>query len=192
MISNHYDSKMNTHPRFAWACEFTDLEILAITLLRDRIAQRGGDYYTLSGIYEIGKNITHEELIKKLEYQSRLNPEHNPFQELADAQGKWSDKTFGKGRFKEMRSIDISEHLQDESKELTEALVNYFDDKSMENKKKLEMEVADNFLLLIDVCNKVKISTDHLVHLGNTKLLINKTRKWGKPDERGVFKHIEE
>lgn len=67
-------------------------------------------------------------------------------------------------------------HLRDELKELEEDPGD-------------ALEIADCFILLLSISEMAGVD---LLSAGETKFEINKNRKWGKPDERGVVKHIKE
>lgn len=57
------------------------------------------------------------------------------------------------------------------------------------------MEFADCFLLLIDAYRKYygdDVDMQTLIDLSSEKLDIVEKRKWGKPNEHGVYKHIDE
>lgn len=112
-------------------------------------------------------------------------------QELQDKQGKWSDKTFAGGQYNPSRSIPISHHLQKETEELTEALEEYFnEDVNEENWEAMKFEIADCFLLLIDISHKIGMDMPEIVEYSEKKYQINKVRVWGEPDENGVIEHI--
>lgn len=48
-------------------------------------------------------------------------------------------------------------------------------------------EMADIFILLL---NLAEMNGFDLMHEARAKMTKNRARKWGKPDERGVCKHI--
>ncbi len=53
-------------------------------------------------------------------------------------------------------------------------------------------EWADCLLLLLDAARRAGVDADQLILAAFKKLEVNKTRKWGKPDENGVIQHIKE
>jgi hypothetical protein len=92
---------------------------------------------------------------------------------LQDVIGYWGDQTFT-----EATPESIMAHLEDEIKELKNA-------NTIEQKMK---EAADCTILLFQFAHKVSFSLcDAVIE----KHIINKQRKWGQPDERGVVRHID-
>src|SRR4029077_13537606 len=92
---------------------------------------------------------------------------------LQMAIGSWSDTTFPNSCRK-----TILRHLSDEVKELFAAQ----DDE-------LPHEIADCIMLLLHLAHKQKISARDAIR---EKFEIVKQRKWGKPDEHGVVRHVTE
>lgn len=74
-------------------------------------------------------------------------------------------------------------HLKEEVTELQVAVDNG-------NKKEINDEIADCFMLLFDVAHDLKITENDIIRFSRVKLGINKDRKWGKPDNNGVIHHI--
>jgi len=116
-----------------------------------------------------------------------MNKKLEKIQELQNEVSKWSDSQFDNGMFIPSRSIPISKHLQKESKELTEAIENYFKTGRYDN---VMEELADVFILLLDVSCHIGSNVDALVTSAYNKLEINKSRKWGLPDKEGIVEHI--
>ncbi len=113
----------------------------------------------------------------------REQPDVDKWQKLADDIRLWSDATFGDGQ----RNPAIVYHLRKEVDELIECFEVYpekWDDK-------LGIEFADCMMLLLDSASHAGISVQQIMDYTRKKLEINKTRKWGKPDENGVIEHIE-
>ena len=106
-------------------------------------------------------------------------------QNLMNEIQQWSDDTFDNGEFNKKRSISISHHLLKESKELTEALTETF-----ENKEHVKEEIIDCLTLILDTSAHYGIDASELIDGCYEKLEINKNREWGKPDENGVVEHI--
>lgn len=120
-------------------------------------------------------------------------------QKLQDEVKKWSDSTFGMHR----SGIPIINHLKAETDELIEALINNHrgiyanttEDalkRLRKSKDRILMEFADCFMLLIDAAAHEQITIDMLVNATKQKLEINKTRKWGEPNELGYFEHLKD
>lgn len=55
-----------------------------------------------------------------------------------------------------------------------------------------DMEYADVLLVLLDAYRTKGGDANQLMNYAYGKLAINKNRKWGKPDENGVFSHIKD
>lgn|SRR5574337_662218 len=53
------------------------------------------------------------------------------------------------------------------------------------------LEFADCFMLLYGAAAKSGMSYKDICQAVDEKMSINKLRKWGKPDENGVVKHVE-
>lgn len=100
---------------------------------------------------------------------------------LFDRVTKWQDETFGKAT-----PISKLHHLEDEIEELMEGFA------EMKNSDEIKSEYADCFLLLYGSAAKFGMSYDDINLAISRKMDINEKRKWGKPDEQGVVRHIEE
>lgn len=74
-------------------------------------------------------------------------------------------------------------HLKEEVTELQVAVDNG-------NKKEINDEIADCFMLLFDVAHDLKITENDIIKFSRVKLGINKDRKWSNPDNNGVIHHI--
>ena len=74
-------------------------------------------------------------------------------------------------------------HIKEEVTEVQSA-VDYDD------KKEINDEIADCFMLLFDVAHDLKITENDIIKFSRAKLGINKDRKWGKPDNNGIIHHI--
>jgi NTP pyrophosphatase (non-canonical NTP hydrolase) len=58
-----------------------------------------------------------------------------------------------------------------------------------------QIEFADCFLLLVDAYRKYygdNVDMQALIDISSKKLDVVARRKWGKPNEHGVYKHIKE
>jgi len=94
---------------------------------------------------------------------------------------QWSDDTFGLGR----TGRPIAHHLKKEIDEVIDAIDN-------SGYNRVKFEIADCFILLLDVASHEGISVGEILDASEEKMEINKKRKWGEPDENGVVEHIEE
>ena len=131
-------------------------------------------------------------------YEGSMDGVHS-FQELQNDIKKWSDETFGKHR----TGKPIAYHLKKEIKELIEALEDFHQGvysydvtvgalEVVNKRRRIKMEAADCFTLLIDILAHEQLTIQDLYEGSIEKLEINKNRKWGKPDENGVIEHIKE
>jgi NTP pyrophosphatase (non-canonical NTP hydrolase) len=111
-------------------------------------------------------------------------------QELIELGREWSDSKFDNGNFTPERSVPISLHLKKEVIELTDALKDYFNNPTDDNKKELLFEFADCYLLLGDCATHAGFTMKEIKDAEYEKLQINKTRKWKKPDINGIIEHI--
>jgi len=121
-------------------------------------------------------------------------------QKLQNDVMKWSDDTFGKYR----TATPMAFHLKKEVDELIDALERLYEgtylnsdltqigvQELMRKNKRILYEIADCLMLLIDCAAHAQIDINTLIDTAETKLEINKNRKWGKPDGNGVVERIE-
>lgn len=94
---------------------------------------------------------------------------------------QWQKETFGQAT-----AISKISHLKQEILELEEEL------KSIEDgsHSKTVLEFADCFILLFGAAASYGFHYDDIIECIETKMVINKNRVWGKPDENGVVNHI--
>lgn len=93
------------------------------------------------------------------------------FQELQNKIGEWSDETF-----KESSLKSLHEHLVEEVDELGN---NPFD----------VMNYADVLILLMVLARKCEYNMSELEKAVEVKHIINVSRIWLEPDERGITRH---
>lgn len=74
-------------------------------------------------------------------------------------------------------------HLKEEVTELQVAVDNG-------DKKEINDEIADCFMLLFDAAHDLKITENDIIKFSRAKLGINKDRKWSNPDNNGLIHHI--
>lgn len=91
---------------------------------------------------------------------------------------RWQDKTFTKAT-----PLTCINHLEEEVGELKA---------DIERGEYSLGEIADCFLLLFAICNKCGLDYDDVVDAIDKKMIVNYSRKWGNPNEKGYVKHIEE
>lgn len=111
---------------------------------------------------------------------------------------EWSDSTFGNQR----TGKPIAYHLKKEIDEVITAIERLeeriFTEKGdiqevyREEHRRVKFELADCFILLLDVAAHENITVTQLFDASEEKMEINKKRKWGEPDENGVVEHIKE
>ena len=105
-------------------------------------------------------------------------------QKLMTDISEWSNKTFGDGQ----RNPAIVYHLKKEVNEL----IAVFEGNPRNAHRQLWFEYADCLMLLLDSALHAGFTARDLIDATREKLEINKTRKWGKPDENGVIEHVEQ
>lgn len=91
---------------------------------------------------------------------------------------KWQESTFPGGTAKARM-----EHLGEEVNEVIVEL-------DGNNAESLLEEFADCFILLSGTIVAAGFTMEDIYAAMEKKLAINKTRKWGKPNDQGVAKHI--
>ena len=101
-------------------------------------------------------------------------------QELFDEITQWQKETFGV-QFTPLSKIA---HLAEEIQELVADL--------QENSPYTRLEYADCFILLFGSAAANGMTYEDICNAINEKMIINKARKWGKPNEQGVVNHIKE
>jgi len=94
---------------------------------------------------------------------------------------QWQNETFGQAT-----ALSKIAHLKQEIEELKTEL------ESTENGaySKTVMEFADCFILLFGAAASYGFQYDDIIECIDVKMVINKDRVWGKPDENGVVNHI--
>lgn len=95
---------------------------------------------------------------------------------------RWQKETFPHGS-----NVSKLKHLEEEIVELMEELKS-----TSPNPENIRNEYADCFILLFGSAHINGYEYDDIVNLIRDKFEIVKKRKWGKPDEHGVVKHIKE
>jgi len=119
----------------------------------------------------------------------------NSLQLIQNDIASWSDKTFGTDK---LRHIGMASHLVEESNELKRALkiieynkLNGYSREEIQLRKDAAlMELADCFILLLDIARKLGWSVIDILPAIRRKMLINKARKWGKSNSDGSVNHI--
>lgn len=93
----------------------------------------------------------------------------------------WQKVTFPKAN-----SLTKLYHLQEEVKELIEAIEAGYDEALIRD------EYADCFMLLFGSAESRGNDYESVCNITQTKFDVVKTRKWGTPDKNGVVHHIKE
>lgn len=83
-------------------------------------------------------------------------------QHLQNCQRKWSDWTFDDGKFRNSRSLPISNHLHDDVGSLRSALEVYTVDPSDATIEDVKTALADTFLNFLDCAAHVGFSVESL------------------------------
>ena len=118
-------------------------------------------------------------------------PTTEELQKLMDDIAEWSDKTFGYDLAN--RAIPILEHLKKEVAETIEAIkCDHNQDHQEANYVFLKayLEYADMFMLILDSARCFGMDASDLIGYTRMKLEVNKKRKWGAPDEKGIVELI--
>lgn len=89
-----------------------------------------------------------------------------------------------KEKFGDATPLSKIAHLAEEVIELYEAINN------KEPEQNIRMEFADCIMLLFGAAKAHGLSYEDICEAIAQKYEINKSRKWGEPDENGVVKHI--
>ena len=112
------------------------------------------------------------------EYATQKHIPTDELQEFMNDVHKWADDTFGKERTAKAPLY----HLK---KEVDEAV------KAMEQgiRENTLTELADCFILILNASSKYRMTFKELLEASKEKMIINKSRKWGKPDRNGVVEH---
>ena len=100
-------------------------------------------------------------------------------QQLINDIAAWSDEAFGEVS----TPVAKLKHLQKEIPELIESI-------EKNDSEELRHELADCFMLLLDCARKCGFTSNDIIDATYTKLEINKSRTWNKPNSDGVFEHV--
>ena len=168
--------------------------------------EKAADLYLAEQPLPPAEGATAEEFLKGCEHDGSFIPVHevirlmNAFaasqkqqptaegaeklQKLMTDISEWSNKTFGDGQ----RNPAIVYHLKKEVNEL----IAVFEGNPRNAHRQLWFEYADCLMLLLDSALHAGFTARDLIDATREKLEINKTRKWGKPDENGVIEHVEQ
>lgn len=90
----------------------------------------------------------------------------------------WQNQTFPAAT-----ALSKCHHLKEEVNEL-------FVEVEQNNQQNAKKELADCFILLFGIADKLGLTYQQLVEIIYEKQQININRKWGNPDENGVVKHV--
>jgi NTP pyrophosphatase (non-canonical NTP hydrolase) len=97
----------------------------------------------------------------------------------------WQKQTFGQAT-----ALSKLAHLLEEIVELKDELINEKKHPTVTNFNNIRMEFADCFLLIFGSASSYGFSYENICDAIQEKFEINKARKWGKPNENGVVKHV--
>lgn len=97
---------------------------------------------------------------------------------------KWCNETFGKDR----DPYTIMVKMQEEVAELTMCVHEYQHWSTTQNKRKVQLEMADMMILLINLADTLDMCYDSFVDTVHIKHHVNRQRTWEK-QENGTFKH---
>jgi len=112
---------------------------------------------------------------------------------------KWSDETFGSVSDQGKRILPMVNHLREEVFELGYAIDDLqnnevsdaedIEDINKEKFEQVEMELADCFMLLLNITAHLDLNDEDILRLVRLKLEYNKKRSWGNSDQNGVIHH---
>lgn len=88
--------------------------------------------------------------------------------------------------FTKATALSAAIHLKEESFELVEAIENYAPG------KRIDHEYADVLLLAFGSASLYGFTYEDVCRIINEKMEINKRRQWGKVNEQGYVKHVDE
>lgn len=100
-------------------------------------------------------------------------------QKFMDANRKWTDDTFGP-----LSAVSALKHLKKEVGETIDAI------EQSEPEEAIRAEFSDCFLLLLNACHKHGISFSDLFAVAESKMKINRERKWGQVNSEGFVEHL--
>ena len=103
---------------------------------------------------------------------------------------EWANKTFNVHN-QASANVGCSRHLQEEAKELTESLADFFYRPHSKTLIAANDELADCVILVLQIAKRHGTGFKELFEAAKAKQNINETREWGEPDERGAVNHIE-
>lgn len=99
---------------------------------------------------------------------------------------EWQKKVFTQAT-----PISAINHLKEEANELTDAINDEDHLLDHEKRRKVLMEYADCFLLLFGSASLYGLCYEDVCDIINSKMEINRKRKWGRVNAEGYVKHIE-
>ena len=105
----------------------------------------------------------------------------------------WGDLQFGTDP---NRVIGMAAHLVSEADELKEVLKEFKNQPNLTAEEQVKLfhkvveEIADCFMLIIDIINHLPLSFPDLLQATWKKLKINKKRTWGRSNSKGYSEHI--
>lgn len=111
------------------------------------------------------------------------------FSDLIQDQAEWSQAVFGTD--KDRGPIGALKHLERESREAQAEAKKMADLAEGWSHELLKEELADCLLLILDASRRAGVKPMQLVEAAQQKMVINKSRKWGKPVDDEPVEHIE-
>ena len=124
--------------------------------------------------------VTDKEATTEKEKPQTAEADTDDVQEFMNDVHKWADDTFGKER----TALAPLHHLKKEVDEAISEMKKGFPGLAMK-------EIADCFILILNTTSKYGYTFEQLLTEAKNKMIINKARKWGKPDTNGVVEHIQ-
>lgn len=110
------------------------------------------------------------------------------FSDLAADQAAWSQATFGSDA--ERGPLGPLRHLEKEAREAQDEAEKCTDLSEGWDVTKLQEELADCLLLVLDANRRAGLTPMQLVEAAQAKMQINKSRQWSKPVGDQPIEHV--
>jgi len=162
------------------------IDELAEKLAKEHVEKDMGSLYNEQG-FDTFKNIEFfkDGFLSGYQHKPAKGEGKDELQKLFIELTTWQKETFG-----EATPISKLAHLIQEAVELKDAIVAENATAGLTGHNDVRMEYADCFFLLFGSAAAYGFSYEDICDLIKEKFEINKSRKWGKPDENRVVNHL--